>query len=79
MVCVVVCGGLRWFEAVCSGLWWFVVLSPTLLKGEMPFKMHKIIYFFLEKKINKKKHVCLPYLKFSDMLPETHSFFYLAQ
>ena len=51
----------------------------------MPFKMHKIIffakclskciklYFFPEKK--KKKYLCLPYLKFSDPLPETHLFF----
>ena len=31
----------------------------------MPFKMHKII-FFPEKKIIKKKLVCLPYLIFSD-------------
>ena len=42
----------------------------------MPFKMHKII-LFPEKKC-KKKIVCLPYLKFSDLLPETHLFFYLA-
>ena len=39
---------------------------------QMPFKMHKII-FFPEKKI--KKCVCLPYLKFSDLLPETHIYF----
>ena len=31
-----------------------------ILKGEMPFKMHKII-FFLEKKIIKKK-ICVPTL-----------------
>ena len=37
----------------------------------MPFKMHKII-FFQKKKIIRKKYVCLPYLKFSDLLPETH-------
>ena len=42
-------------------------------KGKMPFKMHKIIYFFPE-----KKYVCLPYLKFSDPLPETYLFFYFA-
>ena len=45
----------------------------------MPFKMHKII-FFPEKK-NKKKYMCLPYLKFSVPLPvnpETHLYFYLA-
>ena len=35
--------------------------------------MYKIILFFPEKKI--KKYVCLPYLKFSDLLPETHLFF----
>ena len=35
----------------------------------MPFKMHKIIFF------QKKKYVFLPYLKFSDLLPETHLFF----
>ena len=34
--------------------------------------MHKIIFF------SKKKYVCLPYLKFSDLLPETHLLFYLA-
>ena len=34
----------------------------------MPFKMHKIIFFSI------KKYVCLPYLKFSDLLPETHLF-----
>ena len=38
--------------------------------------MHKIIFFSREKK--QKKNVCLPYLKFSDPLPETHLFFYLA-
>ena len=32
-----------------------------ILKGKMPFKMHKIIYFFSEKSV-------LPYLKFSDLL-----------
>ena len=36
------------------------------LKGKMPFKMLKIIYFF-----QKKKYVCLTYLKFSN------SFFFL--
>ena len=39
----------------------------------MPFKMHKIIIFF--RKI--KENVCLPYLKFSDGLPETHQFFFI--
>ena len=43
----------------------------------MPFKLHKI-FFFLEKKIKIKKHVCLPYLKFLDLLPKTHLFLYLA-
>ena len=44
------------------------------LKGKMPFKMHKIIFF------SRKKYVWLPYLKFSDPLPETHCdlLFYLA-
>ena len=37
-----------------------------MLKGKMPFNMRKI-YLFPEKKI-----VCLPYLNFSDPLPETH-------
>ena len=41
---------------------------------EMPFKMHKII----SPPPPKKKHVCLPYLKFSHLLPETHLLFYLA-
>ena len=44
-----------------------------ILKGGMPFKMHKIIFF--KKKI--KKYVCLLYLKFSDLLPETHLFFFI--
>ena len=39
----------------------------------MPFKMHKILFFFQIKKIIKTKY--LHYLKFSDMLPETHLFF----
>ena len=47
-----------------------------ILKGEMPFKMHKII-FIPEKKLIKK-NMCLPCLEFSDPLPETHLFFYLA-
>ena len=34
--------------------------------------MHNIIFS------RKKKYVCLPKLKFSDPLPETHLFFYLA-
>ena len=40
----------------------------------MPFKMHTMIYFF-QKKNYLKKCVCLPYLKFSDLSPETHLFF----
>ena len=42
-----------------------------ILKGQMPFKMHKIIFFF-QKKINKK----IVYLKFSDQLPETLIFLF---
>ena len=37
-----------------------------ILKGEMPFKMYKIIFCF------QKKNVYLPYLKFSDPFPKTH-------
>ena len=48
-----------------------------ILKGEMPSKMNKIIFFSRKKKYFKK-YVCLPYLKFSDPLPESHLFFYLA-
>ena len=40
-----------------------------ILKGEMPFKMHEIIFFFQIKKIMKKINMCLPYLTFSDPLP----------
>ena len=39
----------------------------------MPFKMYKVIFF--PEKNNEKRYVCLPYLKFSDPLPETHLFF----
>ena len=46
-------------------------INLCILKGKMPFKMHKII-FFPEKKI-----VCLPKLKFSDLLPEIHLFFFI--
>ena len=53
------------------------IIILCILKGEMHFKMHKVIFFF-QKKIIKTKYVCLPYLKFSDLLPETHLFFYLA-
>ena len=46
---------------------------------DMPFKMHIIfIYSFKKKKTITKKYVCLPYLIFLDLLPETHIFFYLA-
>ena len=38
----------------------------------MPFKMHKTLFFPEKKKKIKKKYVCLPYLKFSDLLRETH-------
>ena len=40
-----------------------------ILKGDMPLKMHKK---------TPEKNVCLPYLKFSDPLPETHLYFYFA-
>ena len=40
------------------------------------FKMQAIIVSS-RKKVIKKKYVCLPYLKFSDPLPETHIFFIL--
>ena len=46
-----------------------------ILKGKIPFKMHKIIFFFRK---NEEKNVYLPYLKFSDPLSETHFFFCLA-
>ena len=46
-----------------------------ILKREMPFRMHKII--FCSRKNYKKKSVPnLP--KFLDLLPETHFIFYLA-
>ena len=48
-----------------------------ILKGKMPSKMHKIIFFFQKKKIDKKKKY-LPYLNFLDPLPEIHLFFHLA-
>ena len=41
----------------------------------MHFERQFCIKFFPGKKI-KKKHLCLPYLKFSDPLPETHIFFF---
>ena len=45
--------------------------------------MHFARHFCLSKCIKllffpEKKNVCLPYLKFSDPLPETHLFFYLG-
>ena len=46
-----------------------------ILKGKMPFKMHKIIFFSRKKKKKKKKYVCLLYLTFSDPSPETCLFF----
>ena len=43
----------------------------------MPFKMHKIIYFFPEKKI--KKIICVPTLpKIFRPVIKTHLFFHLA-
>ena len=50
-----------------------IYIILCILKGEMPFKMHTII--FLQKKM---LYVCLPYLIFSDPLHETPLFFYLA-
>ena len=44
-----------------------------ILKGILPFKMHKIIFFPKKKTLLKK--VCLLYQNFSDSLPETHLFF----
>ena len=41
-------------------------------KCEMPFKIHKLIFF------SRKKSMSLPYLKFSDQLSETHLLLYLA-
>ena len=52
------------------------------MKGILPFKMHKIIFFFRKKKLIKKNCMCLPYLKFPDLLPKTSLFFiwpYMAQ
>ena len=42
----------------------------------MSFKMHKIIFYSRKK---NKKIICMPilYLKFSDLLPETHYFFFI--
>ena len=48
----------------------------NILKGEMPFKMHKIIFF---SRIFFFLNMWVPTLpKISDLLPETHLFFYLA-
>ena len=44
--------------------------------GEMLFKCIKL-HFFLEY-FFFFLNMCLPYLKFSDLLPKTHSLFYLA-
>ena len=41
--------------------------------NEMPFKMYKIIYFFLERKATK--NVCAYLPKIPVPLPETHLFF----
>ena len=49
------------------------IIILCVLKGKMPFKMHKNIYFFPEKKV--KKYVCLSYLKCSHPSPETHFLF----
>ena len=46
-----------------------------ILKAKCFTKCIKL-YLFPEK---KKKYVCLPYLKFSDQLPETHLFFLFGQ
>ena len=50
-----------------------------ILKGKMPFKMHKL-YSFPEKKIIEinKKYVCLPYLKFSDPLAKSLAFLFFS-
>ena len=45
-------------------------IISCILKGEMPFKMHKIIFF------QEKKDVYLPYLKILDPLPETLIFLF---
>ena len=45
---------------------WGKKIILCILKGKMPFKMHKIIIFF-----QKKNYVYLPNLKFSDLLPES--------
>ena len=45
-------------------------------KAFHPLKCIKLMYFFKKEKLNKK-YVCLPYLKFSDLLPETHLFFFI--
>ena len=53
-------------------------ITLSILKGKIPFKMLKIIFFFFKKK-KKLEQICvLPYLIFSDLLPETHLSFYLA-
>ena len=52
----------------------FIILC--ILEGEMPFKMHKIIFFQEKIIIIIKKHVCLHHLNCSDKIPETHLFFF---
>ena len=49
-----------------------------ILKGKIAFSKIIKLYFFSRKKLLKKIYVCLPYLKFSDPLLETHLLFYLA-
>ena len=46
-------------------------------ESHLPFKMHTII-FSLEKKYQKRKICLLPYLKLSDLLPDTHLFCYFG-
>ena len=46
-------------------VFWKKDIISCILKGEMPFKMHKIIFF-----CQKKKCVPTRNLKFSDLLPE---------
>ena len=40
----------------------------------MPFKKHKKKFFQEKKIIKKKRNVCLPFLNFSDPLPEMNFF-----
>ena len=45
---------------------------------ERPFKMHKSIIVSRKKMVPEKK-ICVPYLKFSDLLSKTHFLFGLIQ